>query len=170
MINPEHADILTTDQNIWYSDNYKYVEDLLFPGQQIYVAGEFSTLTSNSGLQELNTDMSQLLAKWKKNKRALLERFDTNHDGKIDFDEWEVARKEAFQEISQQTSCINEQPNIHIMGCPQNGQPFVISNLPEKKLHRQSLLFAWSYLLVFFTALGGAFWVITRYHTLLTNF
>lgn len=166
MVNPEQAEIVTADRNVWYSDNYKYAEELLFPGQQLYVTGEFSTLKADAGLRELNTDVSRLLAEWKKNKPALLERFDKNRDGKIDLEEWETARQEAYRQINLQTGTLDNQPDLHIISNPENGRPFVITNLPEKKLRRRSLLFAWTHLAVFFAGLYGAFWIMAKFGTL----
>lgn len=159
MVDPEYAEIVTSNRRTWYNGDYKHVEEQLFPGQPLYLLGEFSTLTADTGMRELNTSVSLLLAEWKKNQPLLLERFDADRDGKIDFEEWEAARQEAHRQISSQNRHLEHQPGIHIISRPKNGRPFLISNLPEHKLRRRTLLWSWLHLAIFFAALCGAFWI-----------
>lgn len=155
MVDPERAKVLTSNSRTWYSNEYKHVEEQLFPGQPLYVLGEFSTLNPNSGQAEINTEVSLLLAEWKKNRAGLLERFDSNGDGKIDMHEWEQARQAAYHQIGQQNRDMVKQPGIHMISRPKDGRLFLLSNLPEQKLRRLSLIWAWVHLSVFFAGLSA---------------
>ncbi|PPD23076.1 MAG: hypothetical protein CTY24_05705 [Methylobacter sp.] len=158
LVDPEGAEIVTNNQQTWYTVDYKYVEENLFPGEQLYVLGSFSTLSSNSGQHELKADVSHLLAEWKRDQPWLLERFDKNKDGKIDLQEWEAARQEAYRQVQQKTQAFQRQPDIHLITRPKNGLPFLISNFPEHKLRRHSMVWAWGHLVIFFAGLTGLFW------------
>lgn len=156
MVDPEFAQVLTSNQRVWYSDEYKHVEEQLFAGQPLYVLGEFSTLGADVAQSDTNTDVSLLLAEWKKHPAELLKRFDSNGDGKIDMQEWEQARLAARQEVNRQNRLVQQQPAIHMMVRPKNGRLFLISNLSEQKLSGLSRIWAWGFLLLFFmTLLGG---------------
>lgn len=58
----------------------------------MYVLEEFRTLAHEPSAADMESDVSTLLVKWKCDHTALLARFDHNHDGAIDLDEWEQAR------------------------------------------------------------------------------
>ncbi len=162
MVDPEHAKIITSNRRTWYHDDYRHVEEQLFPGQPLYLLGEFSTLAADTAEADFETDVSRLLAEWKKDKVQLLKRFDSNGDGKIDMAEWEQARKAAYQEVGRQSRRLSEQPGIHILSRPKNGKLFLISNLSEHALRQTSTFWAWVHLLMFFGNLSGIFWLVLK--------
>jgi hypothetical protein len=159
MVDPEHAEVVSSNRRTWYDGNTKYVEEQLFAGQTLYVLGDFSTLAADVGQTQLNTDVSLLLAEWKKDYPKLLARFDHNHDGQLDMTEWENVRQAAYQALGQQQREVAKLPAIHLIKRPKNGRLFLISNLPEHKLQRQSQHWAWLHLLLFFSSLAGVVWV-----------
>lgn len=159
LVDPEGAEIITNNRQTWYTVDYKYVEETLFPGEQLYVLGSFSTLSGNTGQHELKADVSHLLAEWKRDQPWLLERFDKNKDGKIDLQEWEAVRQEAYRQVQQKTQAFQQRPDIHLINRPKSGLPFLISNFPENKLRRHSMLWSLGHLLVFFVGLIAAIWL-----------
>jgi len=95
-----------------------------------------------------------------KNLPALLARFDLNNDGVLDMDEWFLARQAAKREVEKEMREVQAQPDIHIVGQPPDGKPYLISNLSQEKLSRRYLLWALAHLVIFFGALGGIDWVL----------
>jgi len=159
LVDPDHAEIITSNKRSWYEGNYKYVEEQLFPGQNLYVLGEFSTLSADSGQTDLNAEVSLLLKSWKQDHAGMLQHFDTNRDGKIDFEEWEQARQAAHRQVMAQNRHFQQQPGIHIIARPKNKRLFLISNLAPQQLRRRYLLWTWLHLLMFFVAVGGTLWL-----------
>lgn len=159
LVDPDHAEIITSHQRTWYQDGMKYEESLLIPGQPLYVLGEFSTLNADGDQTSINTEVSLLLKSWKQDHAGLLQRFDSNGDGKIDLQEWEQARQAAHWQVMAQNRAFQQQPGIHIIAHPKNRRLFLISNLAQHQLRRRYLLWTWLHLLMFFTAVGGTVWL-----------
>lgn len=159
LVDPEHGEIITSHQRTWYQDGMKYVEDLLIPGQQLYVLGEFSTLTADSDQISIGSEVSQLLKSWKQDHAGMLQHFDSNRDGKIDLQEWELARQAAHRQVMAQNRHFQQQAGIHIIARPKSHRPLLISNLAPQQLRRRYLLWTWLHLLLFFTAVGGTAWL-----------
>lgn len=104
LVDPDGAEIISTEKLVWYGntewparagilDNgsalaalasgYRYTEQLILPGQRLYVIGELRTKSPGTERSVKNI-MRELLYHWKQDKKQLHERFDTNQDGKID--------------------------------------------------------------------------------------
>ena len=56
--------------------------------------GQFRT-HSSTGQRYLQAEAAALLAEWKQDQPALVERFDRDRDGRVSLAEWEQAREEA---------------------------------------------------------------------------
>ena len=111
LVGPVGAEVTPTSTDTWFGDTprpvagppqhgwigsldhtYRYTERLLAPGTRLSVLGE---LRSHAEEHELDSDARSLLAGWKADQPGLLARFDTDHDGRIDAQEWEAARAAA---------------------------------------------------------------------------
>jgi hypothetical protein len=151
LVGPVNADITPTTHDVWYgtgprpdgppppdrsfirSGDYRYTERLLGVGAQLSVVGE---LRSHSEVGDVAAMAAALLKEWKQDQQGLLARFDKNHDGRIDADEWEEARQAAEAEVRQKnlgamitrTSVIEQ---------PANGEPFLIAALDGEHLARR---------------------------------
>jgi hypothetical protein len=90
----------------------------------------------------------RLLAEWKKDQGALLERFDTNHDGVLSQAEWEKARAAARALIEQQVPR-SAAPTASIVVKPVDGRPFLIAASNLGALARRSRIAAAVLLLAF---------------------
>lgn len=141
-VDPDDAEVLGADRHTSYRDGYKHVEDILFGGGKIYVLGEFSTLNAAPNAVSLSEDVSHLLSDWKKNPKQLHKRFDLNHDGHIDLQEWELARRLALHTVGKEHAQLRQASHVNIMRAPKNGRLFLISSLSPQKL-RQRYVF-WS--------------------------
>lgn len=105
---------------------YRYHERLLLPGDHLFVIGQFRT---HSGIEHWDHDeeMAERLRDWKRDQDALLQRFDANRDGKIDLQEWELARRAARDEVRREHREMSVQPGVNVIGAPADRRPFLIA-------------------------------------------
>lgn len=115
--------------------DYRYTERLLRFGSWLYVIGLFHSQTA-ARFDDETREVSELLADWKRDQRALLQRFDANGDGTIDLDEWELARKAAIAEVRAQQVERSVQPDLHVLSKPKDRRPFIVSTKTEHELTR----------------------------------
>lgn len=156
LIDPQHAEVISSNTRTWYQGDYKHVEEHLFPLDHLYALGEFATLGGASSHLDLKQDIAELLASWKKNQSELLQRFDLSGDGQIDLREWGLARRAATREVERQHRDLRQQPGVHVMRAPANGALYLLSNLSPQQLGRKYVLWGWFHLAVFFGAGAAA--------------
>ncbi len=121
----------------WLSfGNYRYTEKLILVGDPLYATGWFRTQTAILDLNE-SRDVSELMAEWKSDKHNLLKRFDTNGDGQIDMQEWEVARRAALEQVRSQHVEQSLDPDLHVLSKPSDRRPFILSTLTQKSMTRR---------------------------------
>lgn len=181
VIDPDGANVTTVIKEVWYGDTsmwtpgmlrgrsglfsggrYRYTERRMQPNDSLYAIGEFQTVGGSQELPQTDEDVRQLLAEWKRDQRQLLARFDTNHDGVISPEEWELARKAARQEVLKAQRQRMAGPAINIMRKPSDhGLPYLLSVLPQDELVKRYRRFAWG-LLALFLLTGSIFtWMVT---------
>ncbi len=147
-VDPDDAEVNGNEKLVWYgnaewptrtqilesqsivnamTNNYRYSEWLILPGQLLYVLGQFST--SSAATQQSARDvMINLINDWKQDQQALRDRFDANKDGKIDQEEWGSARQMAQSEAQKIHDQLVLEPDTNIIAKPRNAaQPFIIS-------------------------------------------
>lgn len=159
VVDPDAAEIITKHRDQWHQGDYRYTEWKLINCDSLYVIGEFRT---KSGAMEFDSraELGALLAEWKQNQPALHARFDLNNDGKLDMDEWMLARQAAKREVTKMQREAQLQPDIHLIGQPSDGKLFLISNLTPEKLSRRYLFWAWVHVIIFLGALGALGWLL----------
>lgn len=155
LVGPVGAEITPTEKDVWYSntpralgwtpallqqiignENYRYTEQIIGVDVQLSVLGE---LRSNSAVTDVDQQVSSLLARWKGDQQTLLQRFDRNHDGRIDQDEWEAARTTARTQV-QAGGQGSSLARVSVVGQTTHGEPFVITPLSARQLvHREKL-------------------------------
>jgi hypothetical protein len=135
---------------------YRYTESRIPEGEWLFVAGQFTGVGGGDCSPEEET--RDLLADWKRDKAALLRRFDANKDGDIDLDEWEAARKAARNEVLQRRGSAAHPIELNVLGKPRNGSRFLISALPQDHLARRHMWLGLAWLTGFLVAasMGGA--------------
>jgi hypothetical protein len=109
----------------------------------------------------INDEVAQLLRQWKQNQADLLQRFDTNHDGQINEQEWEAAREAARQQILQQEQQAAQRPPVDILSQPKDGRRFLISTRQEASVVLRFRLWTAACLLAFVAAGAIAGYIIT---------
>ncbi|WP_139555893.1 hypothetical protein [Methylotetracoccus oryzae] len=112
---------------------YRYREARIQDGQRLWAAGRFRTV-QGGGFLDTNLQVSQLLAIWKKDRPALLRRFDGNHDGAIDLNEWDAAQQAAETAVSESATDDDAPRDVYVLDCPTDGNPFLLSCRPFPRL------------------------------------
>jgi hypothetical protein len=177
LVGPVGADVTATSHDTWFGDtakpsgaptqpggllalekDYRYTERLIAPGAHLSVLGEFR---SQSGEAELEQQVHDLLASWKQDQAQLLQRFDRNHDGQIDGEEWEAARAAARAEVE---SKLTQSPTarVGVVSQTRHGEPFLIAPLSEQLLVRRERLYGAASLLMSVVLVALAAWAIHR--------
>ena len=164
VVDPEYAEITTLHRDQWHQGEYRYTEWKLIQQDNLYIIGQFRTQGGSNLEFDTRAELNALLAEWKKDKPALLARFDLDKNGELDMDEWLLARQAAKREVAKNMREAQAQPELHIISQPRDGKLFLISNLTPEKLSRRYLLWAWVHLAIFFGALGGIGWLLQGGH------
>lgn len=159
LIDPQDAEVVTTNKRTWYQGDYKHVEEHLFPLDKLYALGEFATVGGTSARLDHGQDVSVLLAEWKRDQPRLLQRFDLSGDGELDLREWALARRAAAREVEKQHRELRQQPGVHVLRAPPNGRLFLLSNLSPQQLGRKYVRWGWFHLCTFFAAGIAALWL-----------
>jgi hypothetical protein len=156
VVDPQGAEILPARCEKWQEGDYRYIQWLIIENDPIAVTGSLRTRNAGEFDRTVSDEVKDLLADWKQDKTALLQQFDRNHDGTVDMSEWELARIQARLEVEdRRRQDIGKSADLHLVGKPEGGQPFLISTLSPDKLERRYRLWAWLQLAIFFVALIG---------------
>ncbi|MGA9855113.1 MAG: GIDE domain-containing protein [Gammaproteobacteria bacterium] len=178
VVDPENAEVMPATETVWYGDEphpltgptiggfalasrYRYAEKLINPQEFIFALGLFHTQGGSTGNMAINDEVAQLLHAWKQNQAELLRRFDTNHDGQIDQQEWEAAREAAREQILLQEQQAAQRPPVDVLSQPRDGRRFIISTRQETRVVRHFQLWAAACLLLFVVGAGIAGFMIT---------
>lgn len=155
LVDPEGAEILTSRKHVSRSGNHRKTEWTLIEGETIYVIGEHVTLGGPNAVLDKKADLGTLLGEWKRDKAALLARFDADRDGEISLDEWERARQAASAEVDRAHLDIRLKDGIHLVRKPAHGRPYLIANREVGALARHFRLWSWAHLALMLAALLG---------------
>lgn len=171
LVGPVGADVTPTSHETWYGDvsrpaclpglegrgsspnrNYRYTERLIAAGVHLTVLGE---LRSRSMVESIEREVGKIVVGWKQDQAGLLARFDCNHDGSLDAEEWEAARAAAREQV--EGSLASKDARVSVVGQTTHGEPFLIAPLDSQHLvsrekHRAVLALAASVLLALLTA------------------
>jgi E3 Ubiquitin ligase len=178
VVDPEHAEVIPANEVVWYGDDpqpltgpavggfalgskYRYVEKRIHPQECIFALGFFHTQGGGADAMAINDEVAQLLHAWKQNQTDLLRRFDANHDGQIDDQEWEAVRQAARQQVLMQEQQAAQRPPVDVLAQPRDGRRFLISTRQETRVIRRFQLWAAACLLVFVIGSGIAGYMIT---------
>lgn len=163
VIDVDRAEILTRHKESWVKGDYRYTEWKLLINDPIYALGDFRSIGGATLELDAASDIKALLADWKNDSATLLRRFDLNADGAIDVKEWSLARQAARREVDKLHRAARQEPDLHTLRCPDNGQLYLISNLDPDKIARRYLWWSAFHLCVFFASLIALPW-LWQYH------
>lgn len=161
IVQPAGAEVLTGESTTWYGSTpwpsqppgagllhsqehrYRYFEERIYEQEQLCVLGQFRT-HSSTGQRDLQAEAAALLAEWKQDQPALVERFDRDRDGRVSLAEWEQAREEAKHSVTQRHLERPSRPALHVLGRPDGARLFLIAAFPgsdvAKRYRRRALL------------------------------
>jgi len=146
LVDPDGAEILTSRKQVSQQGNYRRTEWTLIENETLYVIGEHITLGGPNAILDKRADMADLLAEWKRDKRTLLARFDTDRDGEISLDEWERARKTASDEVDRAHLDTRLKDGVHLIRKRAHRRPFLIANRNMHALVRHYRFWSWAHL------------------------
>jgi E3 Ubiquitin ligase len=177
LVGPVGAEVTPTDSDTWYGDTprpvagppqngwigsldhtYRYTERLLGPGARLSVLGE---LRSHAEEREIDGDARSLLSTWKADQPDLLARFDRDHDGRIDPQEWEAARAAARDQAARNVADSRIE-RTNVVAQPTHGQPFLIAPLDGRQLAHRERRNAWLFLAAAVLLLGLTVWSLHK--------
>jgi len=154
LIGPVCATVIPTQTNTWYGDTawpegppglfqtflqsavYRYTERRVDVGAELTVVGE---LRSRSEVGDVNVEVAARLRDWKQDQKALLARFDADHDGRIDAAEWEKAREVATAEARTAVAS-TAITRLTVIEQPTNGEAFIIAPMDDEHLVKRERL------------------------------
>jgi hypothetical protein len=177
LVGPVGAEVTPTNTDTWYGDTprpvagppqlgwvgsldhtYRYTERLIAPGTRLSVLGE---LRSHAEDREVDGDARSMLATWKADQPQLLARFDADHDGRIDAQEWEAARVAAHAE-AERAVANSRIERTNVVAQPTHGQPFIIAPLDGAQLVHRERRNAWLFLAAAVLLVWLALWALHR--------
>jgi hypothetical protein len=159
-VDPDHAEVITTNRRRWQADGAYYDYRFLRPGDQIYILGEFYTTRPTDSGADIAEDTRDILREWKCDRSFLLQHYDANRDGEVDMREWQKATADARKIANQLARESVIAPGFHMMRAPDDGRPFIISNRDPENLAAHYKWWAWLHLAMFVGAIGfGANWI-----------
>lgn len=157
LVDPENAEVLPRSaETSMRGIDHRCIESLILPGEQLCAIGEFVTIGGANADLNLERDVGELLAAWKKDKPSLHARFDLDKDGQISEKEWMLARSQARRDIRKAHNEIRAQPGTHLLQQPRDGRVFLITNLDPQRLKRRFTLWAWLHLAVLLGSIAGS--------------
>lgn len=162
VVDPDGAEILTLHKDTWQQGAYRYTEWKLLDIDNLYAIGQFRTVGGGSLETTTQQEMNAVLAEWKQDMSALHRRFDLNNDGQLDMQEWMLARQAARREADKRIASARTQPDVNYLLQPQDGRLFLLSNMPQNRLERRYWFWSWAHLAIFFGALGGLAWLLSK--------
>jgi len=155
LVDPVGAEVLANGKDTWTQGDYRYTEWRINQHSLVYVLGDFRTLAHEPSAIDKESDISALLTEWKRDHAALLARFDRNHDGTIDLDEWEQVRKAARAEVEKNYREMQAAPKLSGVHAPKDRRPYLISNMSQRQLANRYRLWIWVHLAIFVAAMVG---------------
>jgi hypothetical protein len=158
-VDPEGAEMLVSRKDTHTGGDRRITQWCLIRDDPIYVLGDFATLGSVAPDQDVAAQVRDLLAEWKRDRPALLARFDADRDGEISLAEWEAARAEARREVLALRREALAAPEAHVMRLPPDGRLYLISDLAPERLARRYRLWAWFHLALFVGGAGAMAWL-----------
>jgi len=135
VIDPDDADVIT-EKRSWYKHDIvpsrRYTEELILQNFPLYAIGLFKTV-ANVEHQKFRQDVSHLLREWKNNDpNQLVDRYDSDKDGKVSPQEWEQARTDAQRQVKLKNGHREKMEELSVLkSSPHKDQTFILSTEPE---------------------------------------
>jgi len=192
LVDPRGAEVFPRAKTVWYGDSewplvrvpdgagffgklidalipngrYRYTEYRLEPHETVCALGAYRSLGGVS-VASPEDAAAELLHEWKKDQKTLLARFDRNHDGVLDADEWDEARKAAHQQaLDGMMAQPPQPPGMSVLSEPEDGRAFLLSGSDGESLARRlrrNAVAAVAACVGSSAALATVVWVVTHF-------
>ncbi len=189
-IDPEGAEVTAGIKEMWYSGGKRlgstgkvlhllmdlalpnfsggrrrYTEERIDSGMPLFALGLLHNTGNLDNSPDVEQEVGDLLVEWKKDQTELKRRFDLNHDGEIDQQEWMLARQQARREVLKRMREEQSAPDepINIMrrtGDP--NRPYLLSTCGQGALARTYRLRAMLYIALLFAGGAAAIWLLNQ--------
>ena len=151
LVDPRGAEVFPGNTDVWYGSSewpdvripngtgvfgwlvdacttgkYRYTEHRLLPNDHVCALGAFRSVGGVSA-QDPDAAVTELLHEWKRDQKALLARFDADHDGTLSAAEWEQARAAARQQVLEGHATGPLPPSVNVLGDPSDGRAFLLA-------------------------------------------
>lgn len=166
IVDPEDADVTPSSSTTWYGSKrirptthtspldilggalfqsgqkYRYTERRLDQYESLYAIGEYSSV--GTGYQQSLKDAASTHLRELKRDKEKLAAYDKNHDGEIDQQEWEEARKDAKRIVIEEQLSKPLPKRMHVLKKPETKkyQPFLLSSKSETHMSRKNRIFS----------------------------
>lgn len=151
-IDPDVATVKAKFTKVWTRGNYRYTESRIDAREKIYCLGQFETNQGPSRQKVIKESTRVALNQLKKDRNELLRKFDTNGDGEIDLDEWNIARSAARAQAEKEVDDDYEPTQHHVLVKPFNRKnPYIVSCFGEDELTSRYRLYSVGSLVTFLT-------------------
>ncbi len=125
----------------------------MHPGDDLFAIGLFATVGGAGSEFNVNDDVRELLAEWKKDSEVLLKKYDTNQNNQIDMDEWQQVRDDALRHVLDDHAGQKSMPSVHLVSktCDKR-RPYLLSAVPQSDLVRRLVMKSGALITTFFIA------------------
>lgn len=184
-VDPEGADVTPRHKDVWQArkvtgginypayiasflathagpNPHRFTEERINPGEPVYALGFLRNVGSLQNPTTVDEDVRELLRAWKKDQPRLHERFDLNRDGRLDAQEWLLARSQARREALRARADLQNTyaAGINLLG-PANDsrRPYLLSAYTQSQLTTRYRLHAALFGTGFFLLGTAAAWL-----------
>lgn len=114
---------------------YRYTEERLIENDLLYVLGYHESIGGGRISFDHDGAVRDVIAEWKQDYQAMIDRFDADGDGRIDLQEWDQVRTAARQEADRQKVEEDTSTTLHlVVRPPDRTKPYIISSRTEEDL------------------------------------
>jgi len=160
VVNASGATVLSSSKRSWFDGLTYFRTRYMRHGASIYVIGELKTNGCTKTYYSERTELANVLKTWKQDPAWLLEEFDADKNGKIDFEEWEGARARAVVIARNKYEDKREDHVETAIRRPANGMPLLISDKSPTVLARRFRMLGYFNL---FVAAGCVLWLCFKH-------
>ena len=148
VVDPKGAKLVSVRVKKWRVGHFRYTERLILPGDPLLVLGAFTTSGSTVTEHDVEFQVGQLIAEWKKDMPALIQRFDLEGSGRISDQKWERVRTQARRDVEAELARNPPQPQNRVSS-PGAERLFIISAKSRRQLERDMTIWVWIHLSCF---------------------
>ncbi len=186
LVDPRGAEVFPTDSDVWYgpsewpevhvpkgtgffgwlvdacvTDRYRYTEHRLQPDEHVCALGEFHSV-GGIEFEDSDGEVAELLHQWKDDQASLLARFDKDHDGSLNGEEWDQARAAARQQVISRRAAAPLPPAVNVLSDPADGRAFLLAASDGESLAQRFRRRALAGVGGFVGSSAALAWILTR--------